>query len=151
VQHWLGDEGMPRRIADYQASDGWTTLNTVSSIGAFVLGASTLPFIWNVFKSYRYGEIVTVDDPWGYGNSLEWATSCPPPRHNFTELPRIRSERPAFELHYPHMIERIHKEGEIGFFGKQKVNSHAAPSQLLTEAVIPGDHSKDNASEQGDK
>ncbi|MFC3482282.1 cytochrome ubiquinol oxidase subunit I, partial [Amycolatopsis roodepoortensis] len=96
---------------------------------------------------YRYGEIVTVDDPWGYGNSLEWATSCPPPRHNFTELPRIRSERPAFELHYPHMMERIHKEGEIGFFGKQKVNTHRAPSQVLTEAAMPGDHSKDNPSE----
>ncbi|MFC3482648.1 cytochrome ubiquinol oxidase subunit I, partial [Amycolatopsis roodepoortensis] len=103
---------------------------------------------WNVFKSYRYGEIVTVDDPWGYGNSLEWATSCPPPRHNFTELPRIRSERPAFELHYPHMVERIHKEGEIGFFGKQKVNTHRAPSQVLTEAAMPGDHSKDNSSEK---
>nr|WP_166640014.1 cytochrome c oxidase subunit I [Amycolatopsis sp. SID8362] len=151
VQHWLGAEGMPRRYADYLTSDGFTTLNTISTIGAYILGASTLPFIWNVFKSYRYGEIVTVDDPWGYGNSLEWATSCPPPRHNFTELPRIRSERPAFELHYPHMIERIHTEGEIGFFGKQRVNSHAAPSQLLTEAVIPGDHSQDNASEQGDK
>ncbi len=25
----------------------------------------------------------TADDPWGHGNSLEWATSCPPPRHNF--------------------------------------------------------------------
>ena len=41
-----------------------------------------------------------MDDPWGFGNSLEWATSGPPPRHNFTELPKIRSERPAFELHY---------------------------------------------------
>ncbi len=148
VQHWLGAEGMPRRYADYLSSDGFTTLNTISTIGAYILGASTLPFIWNVFKSYRYGEIVTVDDPWGYGNSLEWATSCPPPRHNFTELPRIRSERPAFELHYPHMVERIHAEGEIGFFGKPKAASHAAPSQLLTEAVMPGDHSKDNASEQ---
>ncbi len=148
VQHWLGAEGMPRRYADYLTSDGFTTLNTISTIGAYILGASTLPFIWNVFKSYRYGEIVTVDDPWGYGNSLEWATSCPPPRHNFTELPRIRSERPAFELHYPHMIERIHSEGEIGFFGKQKINSHAAPSQMLTQAAMPGDHSKDNASEQ---
>ena len=49
----------------------------ISTIGAFILGASTLPFIWNVFKSYRYGEVVTVDDPWGYGNSLEWATSLP--------------------------------------------------------------------------
>jgi cytochrome c oxidase subunit 1 len=42
-----------------------------------------------------------VDDPWGYGRSLEWATSCPPPRHNFTSLPRIRSESPAFDLHHP--------------------------------------------------
>ncbi|ELB86583.1 cytochrome c oxidase subunit I (plasmid) [Rhodococcus opacus] len=114
VQHWLGNEGMPRRYADYLPSDGFMFLNTVSTIGAFVLGASTLPFLWNVFKSYRYGEVVTVDDPWGFGNSLEWATSCPPPRHNFTELPRIRSERPAFELHYPHMVERMHAEAHIG-------------------------------------
>ncbi|MCE5292776.1 MAG: cytochrome c oxidase subunit I [Nocardiaceae bacterium] len=115
VQHWLGNEGMPRRYADYQSTDGFTTLNTVSTIGAFILGASTLPFVWNVFKSFRFGEQVKVDDPWGYGNSLEWATSCPPPRHNFTELPRIRSERPAFELHYPHMFERMRAESHIGW------------------------------------
>jgi len=75
-----------------------------------VLGASTLPFLWNVIRSWRYGEITTADDPWGYGNSLEWATSSPPPRHNFTSLPRIRSERPAFELHHPHMVERMRSE-----------------------------------------
>ena len=120
VQHWLGNEGMPRRYADYLPSDGFTTLNTISTIGAFILGASMLPFMWNVFTSYRYGEVVTVDDPWGYGNSLEWATSCPPPRHNFTELPRIRSERPAFELHYPHMVERMRLEAHTG-------KQHAAP------------------------
>ena len=80
------------------------------SVGSFILGIGMLPFIWNVIKSWRYGEIVTVDDPWGYGNSLEWATSCPPPRHNFTALPRIRSERPAFELHYPHMVEQLRRE-----------------------------------------
>jgi cytochrome c oxidase subunit I len=114
VQHWLGNEGMPRRYADYLPSDGFTTLNTISSIGAFVLGASTVPFLWNVFWSYRYGRPVYVDDPWGHGNSLEWATSCPPPRHNFTELPRIRSERPAFELHYPHMTERLRLESHVG-------------------------------------
>ncbi|MGV0602235.1 cytochrome ubiquinol oxidase subunit I, partial [Mycolicibacterium pulveris] len=78
------------------------------------LGLSVLPFAWNVFKSWRYGEPVLVDDPWGYGNSLEWATSCPPPRHNFTELPRIRSERPAFELHYPHMVARMRAESHVG-------------------------------------
>jgi len=56
-----------------------------------------------VYKTARSGEKVTADDPWGWGNSLEWATSCPPPRHNFTSIPRIRSERPAFDLHYPHI------------------------------------------------
>jgi cytochrome c oxidase subunit 1 len=107
IQHWLGDMGMPRRYADYLPTDGFTTLNTISTIGSFVLGGSMLVFIWNVVRSYRYGDKVTVDDPWGYGNSLEWATTCPPPRHNFLDLPRIRSERPAFELHYPHMVERL--------------------------------------------
>ncbi|RZS89556.1 cytochrome c oxidase subunit 1 [Motilibacter rhizosphaerae] len=101
VQHWLGAEGMPRRYADYLAADGFTTLNTISSIGAFILGGSMLPFLYNVWKTAKYAPRVTVDDPWGYGASLEWATSCPPPRHNFVELPRIRSERPAFDLHHP--------------------------------------------------
>jgi cytochrome c oxidase subunit I len=100
VQHWLGVEGMPRRIADYLPSDGFTGLNQISSAGAFLLGASMIPFLWNVWKSRR-GPLVNTDDPWGWGRSLEWATSCPPPRHNFTRLPRIRSESPAFDLHHP--------------------------------------------------
>ncbi|GAA1363467.1 aa3-type cytochrome oxidase subunit I [Streptomyces beijiangensis] len=101
VQHWLGAEGMPRRYADYLAADGFTLLNTISSIGAFLLGLSTLPFLYNVWRTAKYGKKVDVDDPWGYGRSLEWATSCPPPRHNFLTLPRIRSESPAFDLHHP--------------------------------------------------
>jgi cytochrome c oxidase subunit 1 len=114
VQHWLGNEGMPRRYADYLPSDGFTTLNTVSTIGSFILGASMLPFLYNIYKSYRYGEIATADDPWGHGNSLEWATSSPPPRHNFTYIPRIRSERPAFEYHYPHLLDRLEAEAHAG-------------------------------------
>lgn len=114
VQHWLGNMGMPRRFADYLPSDGFTTMNQISTISSFVLGMSVLPFVWNVFRSWRYGEVVTVDDPWGYGNSLEWATSCPPPGHNFTSLPRIRSERPAFELHYPHMVKNMREEAHVG-------------------------------------
>ncbi|MGR6916585.1 aa3-type cytochrome oxidase subunit I [[Actinomadura] parvosata] len=102
IQHVLGQLGMPRRYADYGAADGFTTLNEISSVGAFLLGASTLPFLYNVWKTARHAPKVTLDDPWGYGNSLEWATSCPPPRHNFTRMPPIRSERPAFDLHYPH-------------------------------------------------
>jgi cytochrome c oxidase subunit I len=101
VQHWLGVIGMPRRYADYLESDGFTALNMFSSVGAILLGLSTLPFLYNVYRTTRKAGAVTSDDPWGYGRSLEWATSCPPPRHNFTSMPRIRSESPAFDLHHP--------------------------------------------------
>ena len=114
VQHWAGNAGMPRRYADYLPTDGFTLYNQISTIGACMLAISVIPFVWNIFKSYRYGEVVTVDDPWGYGNSLEWATSCPPPRHNFTAMPRIRSERPAFELHHPHVVKRLRDEAHVG-------------------------------------
>jgi cytochrome c oxidase subunit 1 len=103
VQHWLGNDGMPRRYFDYLPSDGWTDLNRLSTIGSFVIGISTLPFLYNVWKSYKAGRTVDVDDPWGYGQSLEWATSCPPPLRNFDRMPRIRSERPAFDAKFPHL------------------------------------------------
>ncbi|WP_373368093.1 aa3-type cytochrome oxidase subunit I [Kineococcus rubinsiae] len=112
VQHWLGAAGMPRRYADYLPGEGFTTLNQISTIGSFVLGLSFVPFLWNVYQTARHGERVEVDDPWGYGNSLEWATSCPPPRHNFTSLPRIRSERPAFDLHHPEIADHDTPTGE---------------------------------------
>jgi cytochrome c oxidase subunit 1 len=103
VQHWLGVQGMPRRYGDYLPMDNFTTLNIVSTVGAAILGISTIFFIWNVFQTWKSAPKVTVDDPWGWSGSLEWATSCPPPRHNFTSLPRIRSERPAFDLHHPEL------------------------------------------------
>jgi cytochrome c oxidase subunit 1 len=112
VQHWLGVEGMPRRYADYLPTDGFTWEHRVSSVGAFVLGASTLPFLWNVYVTWRRAPRETLDDPWGFSRSLEWATSCPPPRHNFTSLPRIRSESPAFDLHHPEVTAMERPRGE---------------------------------------
>src|SRR5690606_10949736 len=106
-QHWLGTAGLPRRYADYLATDGFTTLNVISTIGAFITGISTLPFFYNVWKSYKMGPVVEVNDPWGYGNSLEWATSCPPPLRNFDRMPRIRSERPAFDEKFPELATNL--------------------------------------------
>ena len=102
VQHWLGVEGMTRRIADYLPGDGFTFLNQVSTVGAFLLGISILPFLWNVWSS-RTAPLVETDDPWGWGRSLEWSTSCPPPRFNFTAMPRIRSESPTFDANHPEL------------------------------------------------
>ncbi|WP_311477902.1 cytochrome c oxidase subunit I [uncultured Gulosibacter sp.] len=103
IQHWLGVMGMPRRYFTYQAEAHFTWMNQVSSIGAIILAVSMIPFFINVYLTHRNGKKVTVNDPWGYGGSLEWATSCPPPRHNFTSIPRIRSERPAFDLNHPEL------------------------------------------------
>src|ERR1700733_20045 len=105
VQHWAGVEGQVRRTANYPFLPGnVTTLNIISTVGSWMIALSVLLFIWNVYVTTRHGAKVTEDDPWGYCSSLEWATSCPPPRHNFYRIPRIRSERPAFEAHYPHIL-----------------------------------------------
>jgi cytochrome c oxidase subunit 1 len=101
VQHVLGLRGMPRRIPDYLSEDGFTFLNRVSTVGAALLGAATFPFLWNVWRTLRRGEVAG-DDPWGGGQTLEWATSSPPPPENFDRpLPPIRSNRPVWDLNHP--------------------------------------------------
>jgi cytochrome c oxidase subunit 1 len=95
--HMLGMAGMPRRIADY-ANASWNDLNLLATFGSILIAASMLPFLWNVFVSLRNGKIAG-DDPWE-ANTLEWATSSPPPPYNFDHLPEIRSERPLFDLRH---------------------------------------------------
>jgi cytochrome c oxidase subunit 1 len=132
VQHWLGVQGMPRRYGDYLPIDGFQTLNIISTTGAAILGFSTLFFIWNVFKTWKTAPKVTVDDPWGWSGSLEWATSCPPPRHNFTSMPRIRSERPAFDLHHPELAA-------VGAHGAPAAPSASVVSGSTTETIVVGE------------
>ena len=95
---FLGYEGMPRRIADYKSSDGWTGLNLLATAGSLVLALGMLVFVWNVVVSLMRREQAPVD-PWG-GHTLEWATTSPPPRFNFEEaLPPVRSFAPLLNLH----------------------------------------------------
>jgi len=98
-QHMLGLDGMIRRISDYSGNAGWTELNTLSTVGAFLIAASVLPFLWNVFTTLRK-PMEHESDPWD-GNTLEWATTSPPPPWNFDSLPEIHSERPLFDQKYP--------------------------------------------------
>jgi cytochrome c oxidase subunit I len=106
-QHDLGLRGMQRRIATYSGNEGWNFLNFLSTMGAYITALGIVPFLWNVFRSIRKGEIAG-DNPWD-GQTLEWATSSPPPDHNFEYLPPIRSERPLWDANHPdHLTKAEH-------------------------------------------
>jgi cytochrome c oxidase subunit 1 len=107
VQHVLGAKGMPRRVADYLPEDGFTFLNRVSTVGAIIMALSVFPLAWNIWRSLRRGEIAG-DDPWE-GQTLEWATTSPPPPHNFDRLPPIRSNRPVWDQRHPEHRETAHE------------------------------------------
>ncbi|MDP6438874.1 MAG: cbb3-type cytochrome c oxidase subunit I, partial [Candidatus Brocadiia bacterium] len=91
--HFTGLNGMPRRIYTYDSGMGWDFWNLVSSIGAFMLGAGILVFLYNAVKSARSGEAASAD-PWD-GRTLEWSISSPPPEYNFEQIPTVHG-RDAF-------------------------------------------------------
>ncbi len=93
-----------RRAARNRAgaqSPEWAGLNLISTIGAYLIGVSVAVFLWNFFHSIVLGNGKPAgDDPWE-ADTLEWATTSPPPEFNFETMPPIRSERPVFDLHHP--------------------------------------------------
>jgi len=139
VQHWLGAEGMPRRYADYLPADGFTTLNTISTLGAFVLGASTIPFMWNVVTSYRYGEPSWWTTPGD--TATHWSgrprvhrrgtTSTPRPE-SVPSVPRSSCTTPTWS---PRMREEAHVMSAFGGHGM------ASPSERMANSTEPDETS----------
>ncbi|MGY6501444.1 MAG: cytochrome c oxidase subunit I [Acidimicrobiales bacterium] len=94
-QHWLGLQGMARRVYTYDATLGWDTTNMISTVGAFVLAAGFAVFLGNLAWAWRNGT-PTGGDPWD-GDSLEWATSSPPAAYNFEQMPTVGGPNPLWD------------------------------------------------------
>ena len=86
--HFLGLQGMPRRIPDYpDAYAGW---NAISSYGSYLSAFGVLVFLYMLYKTFSSGEKVA-ENPWGEGaTTLEWTLSSPPPFHSYDELPNVK-------------------------------------------------------------
>jgi cytochrome c oxidase subunit I len=110
VQHILGLIGMTRRTWTYPDLPGWGIMNLISTIGAFILAFAMLVFVWNIFISLRSGQIAG-DNPWDAW-TLEWATTSPPPVHNFDRLPPLRSRRPLYDVNHPEDPDWKHEDKE---------------------------------------
>ena len=96
--HFVGLDGMPRRIYTYAEGMGWDLWNAVATAGVFILIAGFLVMINNLGRHWRNGPTAT-DDPWD-ARTLEWSISSPPPHYNFEEIPVVRSLDDWWETKY---------------------------------------------------
>jgi cytochrome c oxidase subunit I+III len=93
--HVLGFQGMPRRVYTYLPDLQWDPLNLVVTMGAFLMATGVMIFFANMLISAKAGEPAG-DNPWG-ADTLEWATSSPPPMYNFRRIPVVRSGNPLWD------------------------------------------------------
>jgi cytochrome c oxidase subunit I len=102
--HFVGVDGMPRRVADYASE--FATLNAIISISAFLFGLSFLVFLYNMIASWRFGPRAEAN-PWR-AKTLEWQVASPPPKFNFDEIPTVVGG--PYEYGVPGAVHGVFKE-----------------------------------------
>jgi len=86
--HFLGVQGMPRRIFTYAPDQGWNTWNMVCTVGAYLTAVGGVLFAINLIYSLLRGQRAPAD-PWN-ARTLEWSISSPPPIYNFAVEPTVK-------------------------------------------------------------
>jgi cytochrome c oxidase subunit I len=140
--HFSGLLGMPRRIYQYDAGQGYENFNLASTIGYWFLFVSMLFFVYNFFRSRKSGTPVG-NDPWGAG-TLEWSIPSPPPEYNFAELPNVTSRYPLWDVKSPRLTAEVphsqegDEEVEVDVVGKDMGHPHPSTtdrSRIPLESV----------------
>jgi cytochrome aa3-600 menaquinol oxidase subunit I len=108
-QYALGFMGMTRRMYTYPAGLGWTPLNLISTIGAYLMGIGFIFIVWQIIYSIKHGERDLTGDPWD-GRTLEWSLPSPVPHYNFARIPVV-TDRDAWLV----MKEKMKNGEEIQY------------------------------------
>ncbi len=124
-QYAVGLKGMPRRVATYPPNLGWQIFNQLSTVGAFIIAAGSAVFLYNLWVSWRR-PVLAGNNPWD-AHTLEWFTTSPPPHHNYTHLPTIRSERPTWDYNHPDAPTVPHGNGRHGNGTRPGANGARTP------------------------
>ena len=124
--HWLGLDGMPRRIYTYSSDQGWEGLNALASAGGMIIGIGILVFLFNIWYS-RHNKVMAGNDPWD-ARTLEWSIPSPPPHYNFEEVPQVEYRDDFWYQKYPELLE--HEEGDVlAPTGAQEEAEHGEPGE----------------------
>lgn len=122
-QYQLGFMGMTRRIYLYPSGLGWTPLNLISTIGAYLMGIGFVLIVYEVVYSVVRGERDVTGDPWD-GRTLEWSLPSPAPHYNFARIPTVygrdawwmmkQERKKGIEPAHPNPIQPIHMPNNSG-------------------------------------
>ena len=122
--HWLGMNGMPRRIYTYADNMGWQMSNMIATVGGFMLALGVLIFVINIFVSKRQNNVAS-NDPWD-GRTLEWSIPSPVPIYNFKEIPNVKYRDDFWFQKYPETIKQYYHGLE--------------PETAVQQNSVPKDH-----------
>ena len=131
--HQLGLQGMPRRVYTYIAEMGWGDLNMTATVGAGLIGVSVLIFLVNAAIAVRRA-VPAPDDPWD-ADTLEWATTSPPPPFNFHPPPVVHGLYARWAT--------VEDGGAVGVDGLRRDRRELLVTRILDatpdyRAVLPG-------------
>jgi cytochrome c oxidase subunit 1/cytochrome c oxidase subunit I+III len=136
--HITGLLGMPRRIYTYPAELGWSQLNLITTIGAYLFAVGVFLLFVNIWISRRRGAPAGAN-PWD-APTLEWAVPSPPPPYNFVVIPTVATRHPLWEEELGDTRERsVVREGPALTQGRETLGTTMLDAEPDVILKMPGE------------